>query len=45
MENNELYEKLYHMMFNKVTDIVEELKKVQQDAEDFYVENCEEDEK
>jgi len=31
------YEALYHAMFNKVTDIIEELKKLQQEMEEKYI--------
>ncbi len=34
------YEKLYHLMFNKVTEIIEELQKLQQEAEEIYIETC-----
>lgn len=38
------YQKLYLKMFNAVTDIIEELKKLQQEAEELYIESCEEEE-
>lgn len=31
------YEKLYHLLFNKITDVIEELQKVQQEAEEIYI--------
>ena len=31
------YEKFYHLLFNKVTDVIEELQKVQQEAEEIYI--------
>ena len=33
----ELYQKLYHKMFNEVTDTIENLVKLQQDAEEMYL--------
>lgn len=33
----ELYKKLYHKMFNEVTDTIENLIKLQQDAEEMYL--------
>ncbi len=38
------YKKLYHMMINKVMDVIEELQKLQQDVEDEYL-NLTDDEK
>ena len=35
------YKKLYFKMFNGITDIIEELKKLQQEAEEMYIESCE----
>ena len=35
------YEKLYHNMFNDVTDIIEKLKQSQIDAEEMYISMCE----
>ncbi len=37
------YQKLYYLMFNKVTDIIEELKKLQQDAEEIYIDTCDDE--
>ena len=34
MEN---YKKLYYELFNKITDIIEELKQIQLDAEEKFV--------
>ncbi len=31
------YKKLYYMMFNKTTEIIEELKKLQRDVEEEYL--------
>ena len=31
------YKKLYYELFNKITDIIEELKKIQQDAEERFI--------
>ena len=31
------YEEMYKTLFNKITDIIEELKKVQQQAEEMYI--------
>lgn len=36
------YEKMYFELFNGVTDIIEELKKLQQKAEENYIEAKEE---
>ena len=33
------YEKLYCLLFNKVTDVIEELKEIQQQAEEIYMED------
>lgn len=42
----ELYKKLYHKMFNEVSDAIERLVKVRQDAEEMYLQYFdEEDEK
>lgn len=38
------YKKLYFKMFNGITDIIEELKKLQQEAEEMYIESCESEE-
>ena len=37
------YQKLYHKLFNDITDIIETLKKSQQEAEELYLESCEEE--
>ena len=34
------YKKLYHKMFNKVTDIIEELKELQIETEEVYMETA-----
>ena len=31
------YKKLYYELFNKITDIIEELEKIQQDAEERFI--------
>ncbi|MBR5156105.1 MAG: hypothetical protein IKW62_06465 [Clostridia bacterium] len=33
------YKRLYHKMFNKVTDIIEELQNLQQEVEEEYISN------
>lgn len=38
------YEKLYHMMFNEVTDTIENLKQLQLKVEEEYLKSCEEEE-
>lgn len=38
------YQKLYLKMFNAVTDVIEKLKKLQQEAEELYIESCETEE-
>ncbi len=38
------YKKLYHKLFNDITDIIEDLKKTQQEAEEMYILSCEEEE-
>ena len=35
------YRKMYYTLFNKITDIVEELQQVQQEAEELYLESSE----
>ncbi len=35
------YEKLYHKLFNEITETIEKLQKVQQDAEEMYLDMCE----
>lgn len=37
------YEKLYHYLFNGITDIIEELKDLQINAEEIYLQSCEEE--
>lgn len=37
------YEKLYHKVFNDITDIIKALKKSQQEAEEMYLQSCEEE--
>ena len=39
------YEKLYHKLFNDITDIIEGLKMSQQEAEELYLQSCEEEDK
>ena len=36
------YKKMYLKMFNKVTDVIEELKELQVECEDIYIETCDE---
>ena len=36
------YEKMYFELFNGITDIIEDLKKLQQKAEENYIEDKEE---
>ena len=31
------YKKLYYELFNKITDVIETLKKIQQDAEERFI--------
>ena len=31
------YEEMYKTLFNKITDVIEELKKVQQQTEEMYI--------
>ena len=31
------YEEMYKKLFNKITDVIEELKKVQQQTEEMYI--------
>ena len=33
------YKELYHLLFNKITDIVDELQQIQRMAEELYVES------
>ena len=37
------YEKLYHKLFNDITDTIDNLKKIQEDAETMYLDMCEEE--
>ena len=37
------YQKLYHKLFNDITDIIEDLKKSQQEAEEMYILSYEEE--
>ena len=37
------YEEMYKTLFNKITDVIEELKKVQQQVEEMYISNEEEE--
>ena len=37
------YKKLYHKLFNEITDTIENLKKIQEDAEEMYLDMCEEE--
>ena len=37
------YQKLYHKLFNDITDTIEDLKKSQQEAEEMYLLSCEEE--
>lgn len=38
------YEKLYHLLFNSITDTIEDLKEIQIKAEEMYIEECEKEE-
>ncbi len=31
------YKKMYYELFNKITDVIETLKKIQQEAEEIYL--------
>ncbi len=35
------YEKLYHKLFNEITETIEKLQKIQQDTEELYLDMCE----
>ena len=35
------YEKLYHLLFNSITDTIEKLKEIQIKAEEMYIEEYE----
>lgn len=37
------YKKLYHKLFNDITDVIEDLQKAQQDTEEMYLDMCEEE--
>ena len=37
------YEKLYHLLFNKLTDLHDEIEKIQQLAEELYITSSEEE--
>ena len=37
------YEQMYYKLFNKITDVIEELKEVQANTEEIYIESCTED--
>ena len=37
------YKKMYYTLFNKITDVIEELKEVQCEVEELYIESCEEE--
>ncbi len=39
------YKDMYYKMFNKMTDIIEELKELQCQMEEMYVNTCENDKK
>ena len=45
VKNMENYKSFYHAMFNKVTDVIEELQKLQQEMEEKYISFCEEEAK
>ena len=38
------YKRLYKKVFNKVTDVIEELQQLQLDTEELYIKMCEEEE-
>ena len=38
------YKKMYLKMFNRVTDVIEDLKKLQCETEEIYLQSCEEEE-
>ena len=38
------YQKLYHTMFNEITDTIENLKQLQIRVEEEYLKSCEEEE-
>lgn len=37
------YQKMYTTLFNKITDIIEELQEVQQLTEELYLQSCDEE--
>lgn len=37
MEDNTDYKKLYYALFNQISDVIEQLKKIQQDAEERFL--------
>ena len=37
------YENLYHKLFNEITATIENLQKAQQDAEEMYLDMCEDE--
>ncbi|MBR2453178.1 MAG: hypothetical protein IKB32_03935 [Clostridia bacterium] len=37
------YKKLYHKLFSDITDTIENLQKAQQDAEEMYLDMCDEE--
>ncbi len=39
------YQKLYHKLFNAITDTIEDLKNIQIEAEEEYINSCEREEK
>jgi hypothetical protein len=38
------YKEMYYKVFNAVTDIIDELKAVQQEAEEMYISQCKSEE-
>lgn len=38
------YKEMYFQLFNKITDIIESLKEIQQDMEEKYIEQADESE-
>lgn len=37
------YRAMYYRLFNKITDVIEELQVVQQQAEEMYMQDCAEE--
>ncbi len=37
------YKKMYFRLFNKITDIIEELQTIQQETEEIYIETAEDE--